>query len=282
MILSLFFLLNIAISAKASAYFDSSRFATKIVDTLIHKNFNCTLTSVESGYRCRGKLPSYPEAVNIFIPVQIQDISILALHFHGFNICGNSECHFNLLTGDGDYGKFLSRKTNSTLLIIPESTGKIATYLNHFQNPESFDTFVLDIQKILGITTFSRLKISSHSGSDKLMERFASWEVSPTNSTSSHFLKKVYAVALFDSFYEYRKSFPMWISKLARENPNFYFLGSYVHNSSTDRQNAFMYMQWLQTALPESSQIQYIDVRTTHFGIMKNGKMSEFLRDTFD
>ena len=278
MLLSFLTIACVAISAMANPALDSSSMAAKLVFNLSHKNFNCVLTSMESGYRCRGKLPIYPEPLNVFVPLQIQSVSILALHFHGFNICGSSECHFNLKNGDGDYGKFLSQKSRQTLLVIPESAGKITTYLNYFQSPQIFDAFVQEIQIALGISNFTQLKISSHSGSDKIMERLASWEIS-TQLLPSQCLKKVQAIALFDSFYEYRKSFPVWIKKLTKENPDFYFLGSYVHNSPTDRQNAYMYMQWLQTILPATSQIHYFDIRSTHFGIMKDGEMSEFLRD---
>lgn len=273
-----------AISAFANNSLDRVNLSSLLVAQLKNKSFSCVLTSEANGYRCRGKLAIYPDFINYFIPVNVENpITTLAIHFHGFNICGTTACHFNLKDDSGNYGKFLSQKSRHSILVVPESQGNITTYSNYFKSPIIFDSFVNEVISAVQNTylvNFEDFKISSHSGSDRLINLFGKWQTTLKPENQSQVLQKVNSIALFDSLYAYREHIPVWISKLAITNPKFRFLGSYIHNSPIDRNNAYFYMQWLQQIMPPTLQIEYYDIKnSSHFGVMRDGYMSSFLQD---
>jgi len=274
-------ILLVSLSAWANPLPEVSLFSQQLIKLLSANKFTCSVRSADAGFRCRGNMLTYPQPVNVFIPMRLdREPDTLAMHFHGFNVCGSSECHFDLATGNGNYGKFLSTYAKHSILVIPESTGSIETYLKHFKNASILDSFIAEIISMTQISNLQGIKISSHSGSYKMIYRFANWQLSENANEQSQFLKKTKAVGLFDSLYEKYPSIPIWISSLAQADSEFYFLGSYVHNSPIDRQSAFMYMKWLETVLPANSQTTYLDIKnSSHFGIMKDGQMTEFLKD---
>lgn len=255
--------------------------ASEMAATLSAKGFSCDrpAPSYERGVRCRGKLAGYPEAVNIFIPSQFEKKNSLpvALHFHGHNTgCerGTPECHFNVSNGDGDYGKFLTDSGANTLLVMPESQGRDDTFKNYFKKPQDLDHLMDAVKETVGIQSWDSLSLSSHSGGDAVMERLARWYESGQKGA---LLQKLQSVALFDSLYADREGIALWPAAMKKENPSSRFLGSYVVGPGA---STVKHMKWLRARVPDTEQWQFREVRSSHMAIMKEGGMSDYLRDS--
>lgn len=256
--------------------------AKSLEEKLKSQGFDCSTPapSYERGVRCRGKVDGYPEAVNIFIPSQYQEQASvpIAVHFHGHNSSwcekGTSACHFNMKNGDGDYGKFLTNSGSNQLLVIPESQGHEDTYLSAFKKPEDFEKFLNGVKKGVGVTTWSSLSISSHSGGDVVINKLAQWY---EGRSAGETLKKLHSVALFDSLYANRDGIAALPAAMKKNDPNSRFLGSYVVGAGA---STTAHMNWLRTKVPASSQWQYKEVKTVHMSIMKDGGMDEYLKDS--
>jgi len=250
--------------------------AEQMASQLSRLGFRCTdpAPSYDRGYRCRGKISSYPEPVNFYIPpgYKKETAGPLAMHFHGHNINGRSDAsvHFNIQNGNGDYGKMLANSGTNTLLIIPESLGNCETYADYFKAPRDLDKFMQEIESTTG-RSISSLSFSSHSGGDRTMDRLAVWYQS---NNRGEYLGRTKNIALFDSLYANSEALARWPQALKNEVPISKFLNSYVVGSGA---STIKHMQWLRTKVPLTEAWKYREVRTQHMSIMRDGGFSDFL-----
>jgi hypothetical protein len=251
--------------------------AIALAQTLTKQGFKCNSpkATFERGYRCRGTVTGYPQPVNIYIPPQFQKRSQvpLALHLHGHNFIDpeSSAVHFNISSGNGDYGKMLAKSGANSLLVIPESLGNCDTYKNYFKKPTDLDQLLKSVEEKTGLGT-SRLSLSSHSGGDRTMDLFASWYLSGNPGEA---LAKTQNIGLFDSLYGQRKSLAAWPGALRTNDPSSQFYCAYVAAGSTAK-----HLNWLKQQAPPSEKQRYRPVRTEHMSIMRDGGFSEYLKTT--
>lgn len=164
---------------------------------LATKGFLCAPFGATQGFRCQGRIQYYPKLINIFIPERFnpsKDYSLL-YHFHGFYL-DPQQNPFNLEGGDGDFPQMITESQTSTLIVVPESTGRCDTYDSYFTSPEKTELFFLQVRNLLPGDP-QQIMISGHSGADSLLGQLGLWASQRKVGT----LGAVMGVASFDSLY---------------------------------------------------------------------------------
>lgn len=267
-ILVLFFVLIVT----NTCFSFTNEFSDQLKESLIKQNFSCRDRGPDLPVDCRGKFVWYPEPLNIYFSHEFtwNDL-VLAIHFHGFNLYGDGEparnLHFDEITGNGDYGKFLSQAKSNIFLVIPESLGKVDTYKNFFNSPDAFRNFVKQLE-VKFSTKFKAFYFSGHSGADQILEILASECLQ--NIKSSGFCSKIHKVGLFDALYGDRVFLKKWIRSSVLNNNEFYFLSSFVLNGSTSLRNHKLMSEFVD--LPED-QVEFLELESEHMAIMRKSQM---------
>ncbi len=237
---------------------ESSFSCSALKDLLQSKGFVCDDQPV-----CKGRITGYPEPVLIMIPTKYRIDQPVHFHFHGHNLTGDQNresLHYNRKNGQGDYLKFANEAGNSSLMVFPLSNGKCTTFLQHFKSKKDLDTFRGEISKITGSPP-QKFSLSFHSGSDVLADRFL-------NDPSID--SELSGMALFDALYAERTGIQGALKRWEKSNAPPAFSSYYVANSATARYN-----EWLKKS---SNYGEFFPVKTSHMGIMADGRMSEFFK----
>lgn len=143
--------------------------------TLLESNkkpMKCQLVAEQQVYECHGLVGDYPRPTRIYFKANMVQPSGLNIHFHGHFSSqeGRNAVNFPFRIPDGDYARMLSNSKADKILVIPESIGRVETYLAHFQPVIKWLQWQEDLHETLGIEKPLPLVLSGHSGSDALLD----------------------------------------------------------------------------------------------------------------
>jgi hypothetical protein len=120
--------------------------------------------------KCSGKILGYDQNIDVFIP---QNINRLSVYFHGHILAG-FEKYSNSITNTNDPSKLKEKICSSTsATIMPQSTGACSTFDTFFKTSAEFNQFINDVSVASSIPNSSSLpiSISGHSGGGRTLAR---------------------------------------------------------------------------------------------------------------
>lgn len=218
-------------------------------------------------FECVGKTKCSPEPVHFFGAEKLLAPKQMHLHFHGHNITGDGasarSLHFDTKTGNGDFAQFLKDSGAQTLLIVPESRGKVDTFAQLTRSPDSTTDFFKCLRDV-STNTLSKISLSSHSGSDRILNQIFSFHKDSTHIAEM----EIKGVGLFDSLYAARTQLYS-----LKQSSKFPFWNAYVAGGSTQQ-----HQNQLQR-VPASPNYRDLPLKSTqHMEALKNGNFSGFLK----
>lgn len=149
-------------------------------------------------YECRGQVVGYSEPVRIYFKSDMKSPKGLNLHFHGHYDDAKGEKAWNYPFGatNGDYAQMLAQSKSQSILIIPESKGKVTTYKNDLGTGSLWSAWVRTLQDRMGVSSQLPISISGHSGADVVLNSIGNF--CKTKEWDCAYLK---SMGLFDSNY---------------------------------------------------------------------------------
>lgn len=219
-------------------------------------------------FECVGKTKCSPQAVHFYGGEKLAAPKQMHVHFHGHNITGEGAkalaLHYDTATGNGDFAKFLRDSgTSDTLLIVPESTGKVDTYTALTATADSTSNFFKCLRDV-SADSMTKLSLSSHSGSDRILDQIFRFQKDLTKISDFD----IKGIGLFDSLYSARPQL-----YALKQKSDFPFWNAYVAGGSTQSQ------QNLLQRVPASKNFKDMPLtRTGHMEAMKNGDFAGFLK----
>jgi hypothetical protein len=224
---------------------------------------------------CTTRIGTYPNIVHIYIPKGLVDDELVSLniHFHGFNIGYN---HFDKTFGD--YGHYLAESGHPTILIIPESDGKCATYDKYFKN-QNLISFVEESKKILSPLKIDSLSFSAHSGAYKVLNVIFGIDQLEKS------IGEIKGVALYDATYGSIINIENFVANKIKEKKLFLFFDSYLVGTLTEKLSNTVKSRLDKISLnsEHKKNIKFIPVLRgnrspieAHFGILRDHGVLEF------
>lgn len=255
---------NLSAIASAACSTDS----IELIDKLKSQGFRCDSASDNSSRRgriCSGKLSPYTQSVRIYVSPYYQKKSepTISMHFHGHRLTGidTFQTKGNDMNGHGDYGARLVDSKSTDLLVIPESTGKCADYVE-FNNAEVMKKFTASLEEATGLKSAS-YRLSAHSGGAKVVNAII-------NNQSLN--GRVKSVGLFDAIYQEQAG----VIKFLKASSKNTAVIAYLENGSTQNQTA----AFISATKDLKSQVQIHPIsqtKSSHMMIMNQGQFTEFL-----
>ncbi len=173
---------------------------------------------------------------------------------------------------NGNYAQMLEQSKSQSILIVPESRGKVLTYKKDFATAAQWSKWIQGVESRLGLDTKLPMTLSGHSGADAILSSIGSFCTAHTWDCS-----RVKSLGLFDANYgEIRNG-----GLVGRDG-----LKSLV--SFTERNQGTIFIRDTEdvglakvnkalVAGVNSSRLNVKTIKTKHMAIMKDGDFSTFL-----
>lgn len=239
---------------------------------LSNSDMNCELKGVV--YQCRGKVSGYSEPVRIYFKSDMKAPTGLKIHFHGHynDEQGEKAWNYPFSEKNGNYAHMLAESTRQNILVVPESRGKVKTYINEIATPPKWSAFVTQLETQMGIRSKIPVSVSGHSGSDVMLNAIGkmcadkSWDCS-----------RIKAMGLFDANYGRLVN-----GELVGRDGLKSLVNTVVQNQGKIyiRDAKSVGLEAVNNVLTKGVAANVVDHRvviTNHMAIMKDGDFSKFL-----
>lgn len=243
--------------------------AQAVIESLRTYGIPCDLRSQQielRGVQCKGKLPGYPQPVRFYIPKDYEknDKNKLNVFFHGFESSGDVyQINKNDRNGYGDFGARLADSGNKkTILVVPESRGQSATYLQYFKDGtgKNFEYFLNQISNATE-SKFASTVISGHSGGYLPIDALLSY---PSVA------QKVKKIGLFDGSYNQTVNITNWLNSSSENSMRL----SWVKNGDVEKQT-----QAFISRVRAEAKLVKVPTAGSHMDNIRDGGFSNFLKD---
>lgn len=239
---------------------------------LSNSNMNCELKG--GVYQCRGKISGYSEPVRIYFKADMKAPSALKIHFHGHynDEQGQKAWNYPFSDKNGNYAQMLAESKQQSILVVPESRGKVRTYINELLTAPKWSAFVTQLETQMGINSKVPISVSGHSGSDVMLNSIGkicadkSWDCS-----------RIKAMGLFDANYGQlvngelagRDGLKNLVKTVAQNQGKIY-----IRDAKSVGLEAANHVL---TKGVSAATVDHRVVNTSHMAIMKDGDFSKFL-----
>lgn len=252
----------------------TTAFARFCKQNLLLSNPNMTCELKTSVYECRGKIQGYSEPVRIYFKAKMTSPTALKIHFHGHYSDGEGvqALNYPFSATNGNYAQMLADSKTQSVLVIPESRGKVKTYKQDLMAANKWSAFVTQVEMQTGIRSGLPISVSGHSGSDVMLNA-----IGKMCADKSWDCARIKSIGLFDANYGelvrgdvVGRDGLKTLVKTVANNQGIIFI----------RDAKDIGLEGINRALTKSIPQRAVDHRvvdTTHMAIMKDGGFSKFL-----